>query len=157
MIGLAFQEQDSVVAKCATVALWSAFQKTSVLFGSHAPRPAEITNAATEYFAKSRSIPSRGLSVEQMCQAVGRVGLEQEIFELNDRFPIPFASLLRAYLDFGLPVILCGAIRERNNEFHAITVLAYADSDTPNADSEFLTNQTRVPMSGVTHQPLLRA
>ena len=43
---LPFQEQDTVLAACATVALWSAFQKTSELFGTPAPRPATITRTA---------------------------------------------------------------------------------------------------------------
>jgi hypothetical protein len=37
---LAFQEQDSVLAACATVALWSCFHKTSELFSTQVPRPA---------------------------------------------------------------------------------------------------------------------
>ena len=38
---LAFQEQDTVLAACATVALWSCFPMTAELFGTPAPRPAD--------------------------------------------------------------------------------------------------------------------
>ncbi len=42
VMSLPFQEQDSVLAACATVALWSAFHKTAELFGTTTPTPVEI-------------------------------------------------------------------------------------------------------------------
>jgi hypothetical protein len=44
---LAFQEQDTVVAACATSALWSIFQGTGKLFQHAIPSPSVITKAAT--------------------------------------------------------------------------------------------------------------
>ncbi len=59
---IAFQEQDKVVAACATSALWSAFQATGMLFHHSIPSPVEITQASTvaqdiEARDETRSIP----------------------------------------------------------------------------------------------------
>lgn len=48
---LAFQEQDSVAAACATSALWAAFQGTGELFHHNIPSPFEITKSATRYIS----------------------------------------------------------------------------------------------------------
>lgn len=44
---LAYQEQDTVVAACATSALWSCLQGTGKLYQHAIPTPVEITRAAT--------------------------------------------------------------------------------------------------------------
>jgi hypothetical protein len=51
---LPFQEQDSVLAACATVSLWSAFHKTAELFGTATPTPAEITRVANRVIHPGR-------------------------------------------------------------------------------------------------------
>src|SRR4051794_1175937 len=55
---LAFQEQDTVMAACATVSVWSCLQKAGELFSTPMPRPAEITKAAGTDANAGRSIPS---------------------------------------------------------------------------------------------------
>src|SRR5579862_1453263 len=73
--GLAYQEQDEVLAACATVALWSAFHKTGDLFGTAIPTPAVITRAATQASHYGRPIPQHGLRMEEMCSAIRHNGL----------------------------------------------------------------------------------
>lgn len=119
---LPFQEQDTVVAACATTALWSAIQKCSHLFGTECPTPATITQYATRYFITSRPIPSHGLDVNQMCNAIREVKLEPEVFYLSGR--IPLASLIYAYMKAELPVIL--GIRVETKGMHAVTLAGYS-------------------------------
>jgi hypothetical protein len=82
--GLAYQEQDTVLAACATVALWSAFHETGELFGTAIPTPAVITRAATQAIHSvhyGRPIPQHGLRVEEMCAAIRHNGLEPEAIQ----------------------------------------------------------------------------
>jgi hypothetical protein len=119
---LAFQEQDTVMAACATVALWCAFHKTRDLFNSPAPTPAEITRAANRLVFNSRSIPSHGLNVQQITHAIQSVSLEPEVIPVTQDTPL--VSLVYAHLKWGLPVIL-GVDMEGVGR-HAITLVGYS-------------------------------
>ena len=144
---LAYQEQDLVVARCATVALWSAFQKTSKIFNALEPRPAEITDAATANYRNSRSMPSSGLSVEQMCSAVAAVGLEQELFDLSSEPKRRnLLSLVYGYLRYGLPVLLAGKLKD--GELHAITLTGYSCLNHPARNWSTPPPGMLVPMRG---------
>jgi hypothetical protein len=129
---LAFQEQDTVIAACATVALWSAFQKTAILFGSRMPTPAEITRTATLSMFNSRPLPSRGLTLAQMARATKEVGLEPEVLECGRE--VPLLSLVYGYLSYGLPVVL--GIEIEGHGHHAVTVTGYSLSETPRLAQE---------------------
>ncbi len=120
---LPFQEQDSVLAACATVALWCAFQKTYELFGTTAPRPAVITGAANHGGHRGRPVPSHGLSIEEMCRAVRDVGLEPELVDCVEK-SVPLVSLIYGHLRMGIPVVLIVDIE--NEGLHAITLTGYS-------------------------------
>ena len=136
---LAFQEQDTVIAACATSALWSAFHKTSDLWGHETPRPYAITTSATKYQHTSRSIPSAGLSIIQLCEAIRSIGLEAQSFEVWDEdsiknmdaeppyYPkIPFLALCYAYLRALIPIVLVVDVeRGRESGLHAVTLAGY--------------------------------
>jgi hypothetical protein len=125
---LAFQEQDTVIAACATVALWCCFHKTAQMFGTPAPRPADITRVANQVIHPSRSFPSRGLNIQQMCDAIGQVGLEPEVIDMNkNRNDVPLVDLIYSYLKMGLPVILGAEVEGRG--LHAITLLGFSIGD----------------------------
>jgi hypothetical protein len=69
--GLAFQQQDVGVAACATTAVWTALQQFRELEEIGTMTPAHITSRATHgRLPFGRSMPSEGLSVDQMCQAI---------------------------------------------------------------------------------------
>ncbi len=130
---VAFQEQDSVVAACATSALWSAFHSTAGEFGHALATPFEITEMATRYLQISRNIPSEGLTIEQMCHAITEVGLEPELRDVWDRgrrgategtYLYPLLSAAYGYLRGGIPVLL--AVDVRGQGKHAITLLGYS-------------------------------
>ena len=106
---LAFQEQDNVVAACATSALWSVFQGTGKLFQHPIPSPVEITKAAAERLpSNTRLLPNRGLNLEMMAHAIRSVGLEP--FLINgaataaDHYTLKGAAY--AYLQGHIPMIL---------------------------------------------------
>ncbi len=123
---MAFQEQDRAVAACATVALWSCFQKTAELFGTAAPRPPVITADATSALYHRRSLPSTGLSTEQICSAIRQNGLDPEVFPQSAITP----SLIYAYLRFGIPLLMIAAIQGYPEQNHAITLNGYSVRDT---------------------------
>jgi hypothetical protein len=130
---LAFQEQDKVLAACATSALWSAFQRTSSVFSHSIPTLYDITSHATKYLQLSRCIPSEGLSATQMCQAIKEVGLEAELREVHkpsDRrwqYHYPLLCASYGYLRAGFPVILSAYIEGEG--YHAITLVGYSIGD----------------------------
>jgi hypothetical protein len=130
---LAFQQQDRIVAQCATSALWSAFQATAKIFGHHLPSPAKITDAATRRIPlDSRTLPaSEGLSVEQMADAIRACELEPLLVSATDGSHLRAA--VHGYAGAGLPVILIGDIvpaaapddPESVRGSHAVTITGY--------------------------------
>jgi hypothetical protein len=143
---LPFQEQDAVLAACATVALWCAFHKTAEKFGTPSPRPAAITRAANRATHRGRSVPTHGLIIEEMCQAVSEVGLEPELVEVMDR-DVPLVSLAYAHLKAGLPVILIAEVESRG--LHAITLTGYSLKNTRVHTQEVAGGGSSIPMIGL--------
>lgn len=113
---LAFQEQDSVVAACATSALWSAFQGTGQIFHHRIPSPAEITRTASDYIPEERAqvlpetrrMPNHGLTPTQMAHAVRDIGLEPFLIGASDDQVL--RCTLYAYLRAKIPLILVFAL-----------------------------------------------
>jgi hypothetical protein len=80
--GLGFQQQDTGVSACATTALWSALQKIRDFEDVAAATPAQITTLASQHSLPfGRTMPSEGLSVNQMCQAIQALGLSPNLFK----------------------------------------------------------------------------
>lgn len=131
---LAFQEQDKVVAACATSALWSAFQGTSTLFQHYIPSPIEITKLATTYSStQKRSFPNiDGLSAEQMAHAIRSLHLETCYEGVLDSYVLK--SNLYAYLRSGIPVIMILNLYDISNGVdnrtimgrHTVTIAGYS-------------------------------
>ncbi len=129
---IAFQQQDSVVSACATIALWTALQKPADKFGYYLPTPYEITQSANEQMSNSRPIPSSGLEFRQIINAIRRYGMEIEAVDYQDNDtqknskylnPESFTALCYAYLRGGFPIFL--GINIENFGFHAVTILGY--------------------------------
>lgn len=143
VISLAYQEQDGVVAACATSALWSAFHKTGVLYQHTIPTPVMITHQRSiELLESWRGTPSKGLSARQMSQAIRDAGLEPESYSARSEKEV--VSIAYAYNRAGIPVLMLAPlfILESGNyppntspfdsgkwEFkagHAITITGYS-------------------------------
>ena len=133
---LLFQQQDTVIAACATVALWSILDKFGDLFGFYSPTPFEITKKANESYSESRMIPSSGLELDQVITTLRAFGCEVEVKEFdkqkNDKLTNynDFLGFCYAYLRGGIPIYL--AVETINSEYHALAVLGYElQSDYP--------------------------
>lgn len=82
--GLAFQQQDVGVSACATTAMWSALQKIRDHEDIATVTPAQITALASRYSLPfGRSMPSEGLSIDQMCQAIQALGVSPSLFRVE--------------------------------------------------------------------------
>lgn len=102
---LPFQEQDSVVAACATSAIWSALHGNSYVLQHPIPSPVEITNKATSLLPlETRSLPNKGLTAAQMAYAIRSVGLEPFLVDARDHQILKETAY--AYLRGGFPLIL---------------------------------------------------
>jgi len=102
---LPFQEQDNVVAACATSALWSVLHGTSTEFNNEVPSPYEITKAATTNLPiESRSIPSDGLTYPMMAEAIRKVSLEPIIINVEKHDLLK--AVIYAYSHASIPMIL---------------------------------------------------
>ncbi|MCX4192582.1 hypothetical protein [Methylophaga sp. OBS1] len=134
---LAYQEQDTVVAACATSALWSAFQGTGILFHHKIPSPSEITDSATETLTRnSRAFPSNGLDAIEMARAIKNVGLEPyHVAAGNEHITI---GTIYAYLKAKIPIILGFWIVDDHQQFigkHAVAVTGYSLNDAAHPKS----------------------
>lgn len=125
---LAFQEQNTDTAACASIALWSAFQKTCQTFQHQILSPTEVTIMAT------RTVPlisNEGLNGIQWAEAVRSVKLEPFLVHLDTE--IEFRATLYAYLKGHIPVVLglnlyelSASGQEVNHTLHAVTVTGYS-------------------------------
>lgn len=131
---LAFEEQDNEVAQCATSALWSVLQATSVKFGHPVPSPVEITKHALAVHARtSRTFPtSDGLNVEQLADAVRKMGLEPYCAFVSRREILQTEAF--AYLRAGIPALL--------------TVTLWEDMEGPGKPIQFTDMQSGKQLPG---------
>lgn len=137
---LAFQEQDSVLAACATTAIWSMLNKAALDYHTILKSPSQITKDADNVSPDgSRLFPNKGLNLLQICQAIFNSGLVSEVkqpdFTVFDQDSKPVAKLisnsylkkiLNAYSPIGIPIILVVSVPNGgNNGLHAIAVSGF--------------------------------
>lgn len=125
---LAFQEQDSVLAACATTAIWSMLNKASTDFHTTLKSPSQITKDADNLsYDGSRLFPNKGLDLIQICQAILKSGLVSEV--KRDDNPVSnryIKKILNAYSSIGIPLILVISVPIGNTYgLHAITVMGF--------------------------------
>ncbi len=150
---LAFQEQDTVVAACATSALWSAFQGTGMLFQHPILSPSQITKAATAGdLGNNRVFPTSGLEPHQMARAIRHVGLEP--YAVNVLDPDLLRATAYAYLRGRVPSILGLLLLDTNNKTpaelqgrHAVAVTGFSlgyPACRPQGDTHFQLRASRI-------------
>lgn len=135
---LAFQEQDSVTAACATTAIWSMLNKASANFYTTLKSPSEITKDADNVSPNgSRLFPNKGLSLGQICQAIQNSGLVSEIINPDANIKVNGVDLscisisrlkriVNAYSSIGVPLILVIQVPSGGQHgLHAITVVGH--------------------------------
>lgn len=151
---LPFQEQDRVAAACATSALWSAFQGTGHLFQHRIPSPVEITQSANDRFpVETRTLPSAGLTIQQMAHAICSVGLEPLAINVTEN-KFLLRGTAHAYLKAGLPVLLiCNMFQLDTSGWqfigkHAVALAGFgthnSDPPEPSARTKFLSSASAI-------------
>jgi hypothetical protein len=119
--GLAFQQQDIGVSACATTALWTSLQKVRDVEELGAATPAQITRLASQYTLPfGRSMPSEGLSVDQMCQAVQSLGISPNLLRATDY--VTARGYLHSASKSGFAQVLILENASNPDEAHAVTV-----------------------------------
>ncbi len=134
---LPFQEQDSVVAACATSALWTVFQATAREFQHQLLSPIEITKAATHLLpTETRVIPNRGLSKQMMAHAIKSVNLEPFLIRVSEAYLLQAA--IYSYVHARIPLILGVALADGTSDdelspmgMHALAVAGYSLDGAP--------------------------
>lgn len=154
---LAYQEQDTVVAACATSALWSCFQGTGKLFQHSTPPPVQITNWAGEHMPEdfgnvsARAFPNDGLTASQMAYAVRRVGLEPMVIGAARREVLN--GLAYAFLRGKIPsVLVYRLVKKEGDQFisqgqHAVAITGFSLADGPpiaHPETGFQLRSTRI-------------
>lgn len=125
--GLAFQQQDQGVSACATTALWSSIHAVAPVEGLSIPTPADITEAASRYLlVGGRPLPSEGLTVHQMCEAIRTAGLAP-LFVPSIEFGSDRAQLF-SYLRSGFTPVLAIQSLEGGGG-HAVCAVGFKRGD----------------------------
>lgn len=127
--GLAWQQQDTGVGACATIALWSMLHASAFDDWHIVPTTAEVTQAAHRAgFSVRPLFPTRGLTLPQMEAAVRDWGLtplvttgklaakppSSERYFDKEHFSVSLASFIRS----GYPVLIAGHLE--NGAGHAV-------------------------------------
>ncbi len=103
--GLAFQQQDQGVSACATTAVWTALHSAAHTEALKLPAPADITQAASRYLMMSgRTLPSEGLAIQQICEAIRDAGLAPVLVRATTT--AVDKGVLDTFLRSGFPVVL---------------------------------------------------
>lgn len=120
--GLAFQQQDVGVSACATTALWTSLHKARDMERMGAPTPAQITLLASRHALPfGRSMPSEGLSIDQMCQAIQAVGVAPNLIRAED-FDTARSYLYSAARSGFAPILVLWKQLRTLQLYHAVTV-----------------------------------
>lgn len=129
--GLGFQQQDIGVSACATTAVWSALQKVRDHQHIAAFTPAQITALASKYSLPfGRSMPSEGLSIDQMCQAVQAMGVSPNVYRA-DQIREARGYLYSAIKSGFPPILILGKGEGKHSgDFHAVAVVGMKLSST---------------------------
>jgi len=136
---IAFQEQDKVVAACATTAIWTALHSLPGRGVKDIKSCSEITTAALNFVdGSSNGFPNKELTNKQIQRTLDVEGLRYHNNSLEESTPESFREALVAHIDSDLPVILTGKVYgakpneagEHLKAGHAITALGYDFRDS---------------------------
>lgn len=130
---VAFQEQDHVLAACATSSLWTFFHGHKCISLKNVPSAVAITKSAFPSIPDAESpFPSNGLTIDMICRSIRQQELDAKLYSIkNDIDPSfsydLFLEQIHAYISADLPIILGVDIEGKG--FHAVTILGYGYDD----------------------------
>lgn len=141
---IAFQEQDKVVAACATTAIWTALHALPGSDVKHVPSCSEITiNALNFVEGSNNGFPNKELTNKQIQRSLDVEGLRYHSSNLLEETREWFRACVTSYIDSDIPLVLVGDVytlkrseqgrwwRKREvislakEDGHAVTVLGY--------------------------------
>lgn len=136
---VAFQEQDKVVAACATTAIWSSLHAIKSRPVRNIPACSEITIGAINHIdGSSNSFPSKELSNKQILRALDVEALRNHHQSMDGISQREFLKIARYHIDSDIPLILGASVYTVNEDRslklragHAVSVLGYKDSQEP--------------------------
>lgn len=118
--GLIFQQQDVGVSACATTAVWSSLSKTKDFEEIATPTPAQITQLASQYLLPfGRPMPSEGLSIGQMCQAIQAVQVSPSLLKIESSEDA--RGFLHSAVSSGFAPVLVLESYPGEDSYHAVT------------------------------------
>ena len=137
--GLAWQQQDTGVGACATIALWSALQSSAFDDFHSIPTTAEITKLANKTASLgARTFPSEGLRDFQLYEAIKELKLSPMVQHGNVLKNPCFTkerlmSSIASYIRSGFPVIILGdlMIDSEKQGSHAICCVGFRNLSLP--------------------------
>lgn len=115
--GSAFIEQDTMVAACASAAIWVSTTIMGTRFGLQQRSTSEITQLATQYLIHNRPMPSEGLSAEQMLHCLRVMDYDPLLIGVDSQKQAKHD--IYSYIESEIsPILLCNF--PPTNENHAI-------------------------------------
>lgn len=136
---LAFQQQDSILGACATMAIWSMFHKVCETPYINLKTSGQITKE-TGIIAPNgnRLIPNKGLDIPQIATSITKNGLQTEV-RWNDNvnpnthniedtidFNGYIKKIVNAHYRVGIPIILGFApYKNSMQQLHAVTICGH--------------------------------
>ena len=102
--GSAFIEQDTMVAACASAAIWVSTTIMGTRFGLQQRSTSEITQLATQYLIHTRPMPSEGLSAEQMLHCIRAMDYEPLLIGVDNQKQAKHD--IYSYIESEIPPIL---------------------------------------------------
>jgi len=124
---LPYQMQDSIVAACATTAIWTSLSALNSLFGTLKQSPFEITKTSVSFPGLERNFPnSSGLNIFQIKEYFNSTGLETESINVISR-PEVIPEVIKAHIYFKLPIIACICLENVSGvqQYHAVVISGY--------------------------------
>ncbi|AYL80370.1 hypothetical protein RYA95_13810 [Pseudomonas syringae pv. actinidiae] len=108
---IAFQEQDKVVAACATTAIWTALHALPWRDVKHVPSCSEITiNALNFVEGSNNGFPNKELTTKQIQRSLDVEGLRYHSTLLLEQTLKWFQACVTSYIDSDLPLVLVGEV-----------------------------------------------
>lgn len=139
--GIAWQQQDSAVGACATVALWSMLHSSAFDDRHSIPTTASITEMAHRFAPTGRRMfPDSGLEFAQILEVIKGHGLAPQIIPGDleaGRFSRGrFCSLVASFLRSGYPVLVSGwlDVPDQERELHTVCVVGFRTPPLPQVE-----------------------
>jgi len=173
---LAFQEQDSILAACATSAIWFTLNKASIDFSTILKVPSEITKDAAKLQTDgNRLFPNKGLTLPQISQAIHISGIAPEVRTATEKKKDALKKdtlyvksdfvkkIVNAYSPIGIPIIMGIKVPMHDYStntsfygFHAVSIIGHKMGNENSQNSWKSENITKLYIHDDQHGPFAR-